>query len=151
LVPDDTEVPPGAAVDEERAVPEGGGDSGGAAADPQKLANLQAQLEESFKRARETSERLKDTHERLLRTAAELRINACRPASVIYAITGIGRSRSGPTVPSPLPPSRWQGKQLAINTSWPRRTDVSSGTDASTAIVGQRWIGEGTTLSAANE
>ena len=71
MVPDDTQVPPDAAVDEERAVPEGGGDSGGAAADPQKLANLQAQLEESFKRARETSERLKDTHERLLRTAAE--------------------------------------------------------------------------------
>ena len=71
MVPDDTHVPPDAAVDEERAVPEGGGDSGGAAADPQKLAMLQAQLEESFKRARETSERLKDTHERLLRTAAE--------------------------------------------------------------------------------
>ena len=71
MVPDDTQVPPDAAVDEERAVPEGGGDSGGAAADPQKLAMLQAQLEESFKRARETSERLKDTHERLLRTAAE--------------------------------------------------------------------------------
>ena len=36
-----------------------------------KAALLQAQLEESFKRARETGERLKDTHERLLRTAAE--------------------------------------------------------------------------------
>src|SRR5207248_2846691 len=71
LVPDDTQVPPDAAVDEERAVPEGGGDSGGAAADPQKLAKRQAQMEESFKRARDTSERLKDTHERLLRTAAE--------------------------------------------------------------------------------
>src|SRR5207244_7953849 len=43
----------------------GGGD------EPQKLATLQAQLEESFKRARETSERLKETHDRLLRTAAE--------------------------------------------------------------------------------
>ena len=71
MVPDDTQVPDGAAVDEERAVPEGGGDSGGAAAEPQKVAMLQAQLEESFKRARETSERLKDTHDRLLRTAAE--------------------------------------------------------------------------------
>jgi molecular chaperone GrpE len=71
LVPDDTQVPPGAAVDDERGVPEGGTDSGGAAADPQKVAMLQAQLEESFKRARETSDRLKDTHERLLRTAAE--------------------------------------------------------------------------------
>ena len=71
MVPDDTQIPPGAAVDEERAVPEGGGDSGGAAADPQKVAMLQAQLEESFKRARETNDRLKDTHERLLRTAAE--------------------------------------------------------------------------------
>ena len=36
-----------------------------------KIAQLEAQLEESFKRARETNDRLKDTHERLLRVAAE--------------------------------------------------------------------------------
>jgi molecular chaperone GrpE len=69
LAPDDTRVPPDAAVDEERAVPqvEDGEGRGG----NDKAALLQAQLEESFKRARETGERLKDTHERLLRTAAE--------------------------------------------------------------------------------
>jgi molecular chaperone GrpE len=43
--------------------------------DPEKvkarLKLLEAQLEESFKRSRETGDRLKDTHERLLRTAAE--------------------------------------------------------------------------------
>jgi molecular chaperone GrpE len=72
MSPDDTQVPPGAAVEEERgvdmqpeAVPE----------DPEKLNArvhlLEAQLEESFKRARDTGERLKDTHERLLRSAAE--------------------------------------------------------------------------------
>jgi len=74
LVPDDTEVPPEAAAEEQRAVPERDGSGAGAAdggGDGQKVALLQAQLEESFKRARETSERLKDTHERLLRTAAE--------------------------------------------------------------------------------
>jgi molecular chaperone GrpE len=74
LVPDDTQVPPEAVVDEERAVPEAGADSG-ALADAEglqkKLAMLEAQLEESFKRARETGDRLKDTHDRLLRTAAE--------------------------------------------------------------------------------
>jgi len=74
LVPDDTQVPPDAAADEERAVPEAGNDSA-AAADAEslqkKLAMLEAQLEESFKRARETGDRLKDTHDRLLRTAAE--------------------------------------------------------------------------------
>jgi len=74
LVPDDTQVPPDAAGDEERAVPEAGNDSA-AAADAEslqkKLAMLEAQLEESFKRARETGDRLKDTHDRLLRTAAE--------------------------------------------------------------------------------
>ena len=36
-----------------------------------KIELLTAQLEESFKRARDTGERLKDTHERLLRSAAE--------------------------------------------------------------------------------
>jgi len=73
VVPDDTEVPPGAAGEEERAVPDrdGGAADAPAAGEGQKVALLQAQLEESFKRARETSERLKDTHERLLRTAAE--------------------------------------------------------------------------------
>ena len=73
-MPDDTQVPPDAAVEEERGVevdvapaqpPE----------DPEKLKAklklLEAQLEESFKRGRDTGERLKDTHERLLRTAAE--------------------------------------------------------------------------------
>ena len=71
-MPDDTQVPPDAAVEEQRAVPDGAGEGGAAAGDePQKLAMLQAQLEESFKRARETSDRLKDTHDRLLRTAAE--------------------------------------------------------------------------------
>ena len=68
-MPDDTQVPPDAAVDEQRAVPDGAADVGGD--EPQKLAMLQAQLEESFRRARETSDRLKDTHDRLLRTAAE--------------------------------------------------------------------------------
>lgn len=72
MVPDDTQVPPEAAVEEERAVPEGAGSAASAANEPQdKVAVLQAQLDESFKRARETGERLKDTHERLLRTAAE--------------------------------------------------------------------------------
>jgi molecular chaperone GrpE len=74
LVPDDTQVPPDAAADEERAVPEAGNDSA-VAADAEslqkKLGMLEAQLEESFKRARETGDRLKDTHDRLLRTAAE--------------------------------------------------------------------------------
>jgi molecular chaperone GrpE len=72
MSPDDTQVPPGAAVEEERGVdlqPEA------APEDPEKLKArvrlLEAQLEESFKRARETGERLKDTHERLLRSAAE--------------------------------------------------------------------------------
>jgi molecular chaperone GrpE len=73
LVPDDAQVPPHAAVEEERAVPEGDGPAPGAgeAGATDKVSLLQAQLEESFKRARETGERLKDTHERLLRTAAE--------------------------------------------------------------------------------
>ena len=74
MVPDDTQVPPDAAVDEQRAVPEGGADSaasGGAEGLQKKVAVMEAQLEESFKRARETGERLKETHDRLLRTAAE--------------------------------------------------------------------------------
>ena len=72
-MPDDTQVPPDAAVDEQRAVPDGAAEPGAAGGtdEPQKLAILQAQLEESFKRARETSDRLKETHDRLLRTAAE--------------------------------------------------------------------------------
>jgi molecular chaperone GrpE len=72
LVPDDTQVPPDAADDEQRAVPDRDGVAGAAGGDQgQRVAVLQAQLEESFKRARETSDRLKDTHDRLLRTAAE--------------------------------------------------------------------------------
>jgi molecular chaperone GrpE len=72
-VPDDTQVPADAAVDEQRAVPDGAAETGaaGGSGEPQKLATLQAQLEESFKRARETADRLKETHDRLLRTAAE--------------------------------------------------------------------------------
>ena len=64
-MPDDASIPPEAADLEERAVP----------ADPAELQKrvslIEAQLEESMRRARETNERLKDTHERLLRTAAE--------------------------------------------------------------------------------
>ena len=68
-MPDDTQVPPEAAVTEERAVPEEAQSDG--ADISSKVRKLEAQLEESFKRARETGERLKDTHDRLLRTAAE--------------------------------------------------------------------------------
>ncbi len=72
MVPDDTQVPPEAAVTDERGVPE---EEPGPPADPallqKKLKLLEAQLEESFKRGRDTGERLKDTHERLLRSAAE--------------------------------------------------------------------------------
>ena len=73
MVPDDTQVPPDAAVDEERAVPESGADSPApdASGMQKKLAIVEAQLEESFKRARDTGDRLKETHERLLRIAAE--------------------------------------------------------------------------------
>ena len=74
MVPDDTQVPPDAAVDEQRAVPEAGADSGASTSAEglqKKLAVVEAQLEESFKRARETGDRLKETHDRLLRTAAE--------------------------------------------------------------------------------
>ena len=69
-MPDDASIPPEAAATEERAVPEES-----LPADPEALrkrvALLEAQLEESMRRARETNDRLKDTHERLLRTAAE--------------------------------------------------------------------------------
>lgn len=71
MAPDDTQVPPDAAVQEERAVPDGVAPPADADALTAKVAVLEAQLEESFKRARETSDRLKDTHDRLLRTAAE--------------------------------------------------------------------------------
>ena len=68
MSPDDTQVPPEAAVEEERAVD-------AAPEDPEKMKAkirlLEAQLDESFRRGRETGERLKDTHERLLRSAAE--------------------------------------------------------------------------------
>ena len=45
--------------------------AGGAARLQTRVRLLEAQLEESFTRARETSERLKEEHERLLRNAAE--------------------------------------------------------------------------------
>jgi molecular chaperone GrpE len=74
LVPDDTQFPPDSAVEEQRGVTDEPAPEA-APADPEKLKAkvglLEAQLEESFKRARETGERLKDTHERLLRSAAE--------------------------------------------------------------------------------
>jgi len=73
-MPDDTRVPAGAEVTEERAVDDQPAEAA-LAGDPEKLRAklqvLEAQLEESFKRSRETSERLKETHERFLRTAAE--------------------------------------------------------------------------------
>ena len=68
-MPDDTQVPPEAAATEERAVPDESQSDGADVSS--KVRQLEAQLEESFKRARETGERLKDTHDRLLRTAAE--------------------------------------------------------------------------------
>jgi molecular chaperone GrpE len=76
MLPDDTQVPQGAAGAEERGVLEDGGPvplpgGGDPAALQRKVSLLESQLEESFKRARETSDRLKETHERLLRTAAE--------------------------------------------------------------------------------
>ena len=76
-MPDDTQIPPEAAVEEERGVDVELDPAQPAppAEDPEKLKAklklLEAQLEESFKRGRDTGERLKDTHERLLRTAAE--------------------------------------------------------------------------------
>jgi hypothetical protein len=65
------------------------------------------------------------------RTAAGLRMRARRPASVKYTVAGMGRSRSGPTVASPAPPRRWQGKQLAMKATCPRRAGASSGRRAS--------------------
>jgi hypothetical protein len=55
-----------------------------------------------------------------------------------------------PYDPSPLPPRRWQGRQLTMKTACPRRASASAGTDASTAIAGQRCTGEATAVSAAN-
>ena len=72
MSPDDTQVPPDAVVEEQRAVSDAPVEL---PEDPEKLKArirlLEAQLEESFKRGRDTGERLKDTHERLLRSAAE--------------------------------------------------------------------------------
>lgn len=75
-MPDDipTEAPPAASADGSAAPAE----AAAAPLTPQdiekllaKVKILEAQLEESFKRSRDTSDRLKDTHERLLRSAAE--------------------------------------------------------------------------------
>ena len=77
MAPDDTHIPPEAAAPEERGVIDDGASpvplpgGGEPAALQRKVALLESQLEESFKRARETGDRLKETHERLLRTAAE--------------------------------------------------------------------------------
>jgi molecular chaperone GrpE len=75
MVPDDTEIPPDAAGSEERGVMDGDGPVPVPGNEPsamqRKISLLEAQLEESFKRARDTGDRLKETHERLLRTAAE--------------------------------------------------------------------------------
>jgi len=77
MAPDDTQIPPEAAAQEERGVLDDGTSPvplpGGSepAALQRKVQLLESQLEESFKRARETGDRLKETHERLLRTAAE--------------------------------------------------------------------------------
>ena len=72
-MPDDTQVPPDSVVDEVKGVEDE--ISLEPPPDPsalqKKVELLTAQLEESFKRARDTGERLKDTHERLLRSAAE--------------------------------------------------------------------------------
>jgi molecular chaperone GrpE len=78
MAPDDTQVPQEAAAPEERGVIDDGEGplplpgAGDAAALQRKVNLLESQLEESFKRARETSDRLKETHDRLLRGAAEL-------------------------------------------------------------------------------
>ena len=70
MVPDETPH-----ASEDIATPDGGSEPAPGGEDAEKLrarvGTLQAQLEESFSRARDTGERLKDTHERLLRTAAE--------------------------------------------------------------------------------
>ncbi|HEY2029256.1 MAG TPA: nucleotide exchange factor GrpE [Myxococcales bacterium] len=77
MAPDDTQIPPDAAAQEERGVLDDGGapvplpGGGDPAALQRKVALLESQLEESFKRARDTGDRLKETHERLLRSAAE--------------------------------------------------------------------------------
>jgi molecular chaperone GrpE len=76
MAPDDTEIPIEAAVPEERGVIEGDDapvplPGNEPSAMQRKIHLLESQLEESFKRARDTSDRLKETHERLLRTAAE--------------------------------------------------------------------------------
>ncbi len=76
MTPDDTQVPPGAAVEEELSVDAPAAEAAPAAPEDvekikAKLRLFEAQLEESFKRARDTGDRLKDTHERLLRSAAE--------------------------------------------------------------------------------
>jgi molecular chaperone GrpE len=73
MVPDDAQVPPEAAVDEVKGVEEEIPlePAPNVEALKKKIIFLEAALEESFKRARDTGERLKDTHERLLRSAAE--------------------------------------------------------------------------------
>jgi molecular chaperone GrpE len=75
MVPDDTEIVVEAAVPEERGVIDGDGPVPLPGNEPsamqRKIQLLEEQLEESFKRARDTGDRLKETHERLLRTAAE--------------------------------------------------------------------------------
>jgi molecular chaperone GrpE len=75
MVPDDTEIPLDAAVPEQRGVLDAEGPVPLPGNEPsamqRKIELLESQLEESFKRARDTGDRLKDTHERLLRTAAE--------------------------------------------------------------------------------
>src|SRR5476649_1628958 len=75
MVPDDTEIIVEAAAPEERGVIDGDGPVPLPGNEPsamqRKISLLEAQLEESFKRARDTGDRLKETHERLLRTAAE--------------------------------------------------------------------------------
>jgi molecular chaperone GrpE len=76
MVPDDTEIIVEAAAPEERGVIDGDGPVPLPGNEPsamqRKIQLLEEQLEESFKRARDTGDRLKETHERLLRTAAEL-------------------------------------------------------------------------------
>ena len=76
MAPDDTEIPIDAAAPEERGVIDGDDapvplPGNEPSAMKRKIDLLESQLEESFKRARDTGDRLKETHERLLRTAAE--------------------------------------------------------------------------------
>src|SRR6476659_7525164 len=49
-----------------------------------------------------------------VRTDAGSRINARRPAAVKYAVTGIGKPRSGPCSPAPAPRKRWQGRHCTM-------------------------------------